>query len=303
MKKVVVLTSIVLVVVLIIFQPSEKIRLLRKYYFTPCPHDRPEKQTDFPIYLEDVNLDNYYESLLSYEGQFNFKVLERISYEGEEFPIYEIASKNDSSENKLLVISTTHGNEFATALVIPQLLDDITNNNEYYSGWNIKIIAPANPVGLSYQSRYNEDGCDINRDFGNFHTLGARIQRELIKNFEPDVIVALHESPRDGFFIFAEQTVSRELEMAVIDDLVKEKIELGKKNTLGLPLTTKGLSHKSKFTLWLQELLNISTFGKYATDLGIPTITTESPWNSSNVEGRIKPHIIVIKSVINNFNQ
>ena len=244
---------------------------------------------------------DYYKSLLKYESDFEFEVIETITYNENKFLIYQVSTNPENTNKKLLVITTTHGNEFVTALVIPELLEDIVRDSGYYSDWEIKIIVPANPVGLEYQSRYNEDGCDINRDFNSFNTLGARVQRDIINDYKPDIIVSLHESQRDGFFLFSEQTVDTELEKLLIEDLVAENVELGKQNTLGIPLSTKGLSRKSKFTLSFQKLFNVSTFGKYTTELGIPTITTESPWNSSDISERKRSHLIVIKSVIENF--
>jgi hypothetical protein len=291
----------VVTIIVIFFKPAEKVRLLTKYYLNPCPFSSPKKQTDFPIYLEDFDIEQYYNNLLAFKDDFDYQTLATVSYADKSYPVYKITLKNSGEGNKLLIISATHGNEFATALVIPKLLEDISENKDFYKGWEIEIITPANPVGLVHQSRYNETGCDINRDFNEYRTIGAGVQRDVIEEFKPDVIVTMHESFREGFFVIAEQNTVKEFEQALARDLQAADIDLGNKSILGLPLSIKGISRKSMLTMWLQRVFNINTLGMYAHELGITTLTTESPWTSSDVEARIKPHLITVKSVVSNY--
>lgn len=280
----------------------KSLKLFKKYYLTTCPAKGPEKQQDFEMFLKKLNISDYYQQLLFYSSRFDIKVLETINYQSKDYPIYKIEYKCQDSKYKLLIISAVHGNEFATALVIPKLLDDILQNPDFYSKWNIQIIVPANPVGLSYQSRYNQNGYDINRDFKNFSTIEARVQRDVLDDSQPDIIITLHEGPQDGFFITGTKRIDRKLELKIIEALKKENIKLAKKSYLKIPLKTEGLMKEDWFFRFIfYQLLRIYFLENYADKKGTGVITTESPWQEKNIEARIKPHLITIKAIIQNI--
>lgn len=300
MKKFLLLALVLIVVVILIFMFTPA-KLLTKYFLNNCPADGPVKQTDFEMYSEPVDLAKYKEEIFSYSDIATINVLETTKYQDKDYEIYQVDIKNPQAEKNLLIFAATHGNEFASALVIEDLLNQVRQNGEMYKSWNIRIITPINPVGLAYDSRYNENGCDINRDFENFSTIGAKIQRQAIEQFKPQVIVSLHEGPQGGFFVIAESPVSETLRKAILFNLKKEEIHLAQKSFLGIPLSDSGLWYKKSFVYGLQKLFSIHTLGGYAHENNLTILTTESPWTSKDVELRKKPHLVVIKTVIENF--
>lgn len=290
---------IVIVVIALAFRP---LQLFHKYYLTPCVADGPEKQDDFEMHLEKVDLETYYESLEQFGDRFDVRVINEVSYNEKTYPIYQIDSVNEGSQNRLLLFAATHGNEFASALVIPELLREI-GENEMYQSWDIRIITPINPVGLDYQSRYNEHGCDINRDFKNFQTLGAQIQRDAIQEFNPNIIVSLHEGPQKGFFVIGTASVSRELESSIISSLQYAQVQMASKSFLGLPLAKDGFMHEGFIITMAKKIFGIHTLGRYGESQGVGIITTESSWFDDDVENRIKPHMVVVETVVNEYGK
>lgn len=290
---------IVIIVIALAFRP---LQLFHKYYLTPCAADGPEKQTDFEMRLEKVDLEAYYESLEQFADKFDVRVINEVSYENKKYPIYQIDSINENSQNRLLLFAATHGNEFASALVIPELLRKI-GKNEMYQSWNIRIVTPVNPVGLDYQSRYNENGCDINRDFNDFQTLGAKIQRDAIQEFNPDIIISLHEGPQKGFFVISTASVSLELESSILSELQKEEVQMASKSFLGLPLAKEGLMHEGFVITMAKKIFGIHTLGRFGESQGVGVITTESSWFDNDIQNRIKPHMVVVETVVNEYRK
>lgn len=294
-----ILSAVILAIALLAFRP---LQLFHKYYLTPCAADGPEKQDDFEMHLEEVDLEAYYESLDQFGDEFDVQVINKVSYKEKTYPIYQIDSVNEESQNRLLLFAATHGNEFASALVIPELLREI-GENEMYQSWDIRIVTPINPVGLDYKSRYNEHGCDINRDFKNFQTLGAQIQKDAIQEFNPDIIVSLHEGPQKGFFAIGTASVSSELESLMLSELQSEGVQMASKSFLGLPLAKDGLMHEGFVITTAKKIFGIHTLGRYGESQGVGVITTESSWFDTDVQNRIKPHMVVVETVVNEYGK
>lgn len=297
MDKWIIIALVIIILLVIAIRP---LQLLYKYYLNPCPANEPEKQEDFESYVEVVNSEEYSSAIKKFNTDFEVQVIKNIIYKNKSYPINQIDYAKQSSQKRLLIFAATHGNEFASALVIPELLKEISKNKIYQS-WNIRIITPINPVGLNYQSRYNENGCDINRDFKNYQTIEAKIQRDAIKEFNPNIIISLHEGPQKGFFVIGTSSVSSSLEDSIIKSLETKQISMASKNFLGVPLAQTGLMHEGILINLAKRVFGIYTLGRYGESQGIGVITTESSWIESNLKKRINPHIITIETVINEY--
>jgi hypothetical protein len=272
----------------------KQLRLFKKFYLTSRPANGPVGQQDFVMHSEPVDMRAYYRALDN--SPLIAKTLATVSYKGRGYRILQLSLEGRPGK-RLLVFAGVHGNEFAAALAVLDLLDDIRKHPDRYAGWNIRIVAPVNPVGLAEQSRYNEDGRDINRDFKHFRTVGGRVQRDAIEDFRPDVIVSLHESPEHGFFMFSEGRLPNDLKSAILAKLSAAAIPLVRKSAFHLRLRA-GIWEKPRSIFWLQRVLGIHTLGSYAYSRSIPTITTETSWVDNNVEARRKPHFLVIQAII-----
>jgi len=294
-RKALALTALSLLLLLLLYP----VQLLHKYYLTPCAAAGPIQQTDFEMYLEPVDLTQYEQTLRRHPEQFTISQLAQIEFEERAYPIYQI-DWNPTADRRLLIVAATHGNEFASALVIPDLLSEM-GSLSLFSDWSIRIITPANPVGLAYQSRYNEDGCDINRDFKEFRTRGAQIQRDVVEDYQPDLIVSLHEGPQSGFFAITTQSVPKPFRQSLHRALVNNDIALAQNSFLGLPLAAEGIFYEGNIISTAKRLLGIHTLGRYAESQEIPVITTESSWKDTDLSTRIKPHRVTIQTVVESW--
>jgi hypothetical protein len=280
------------------------LKLFYRYYLSPRPEVSPVKQGDFEIYIENFDFKKYRKDIFSFEDKFSVEVAKTIEYKNEVFEIFRIETKNNQAKKRLLVFATIHGNEFATALVVPKFLNDISSSPDFYKEWQIHIIAPVNPVGLKYQSRYNKDGYDINRDFKKFMTEESRLQRDEIDNFKPDIVVSLHEHPFNGFMFFCSDAVPKLLQEKILNKLKEKNISLwGSPFFIKVPGTKMGVTRAGIFLKISMLIFGIYLLGRYTSKNNIVDITSESYWNEKDIEKRIFPHILVLQSVVANYKK
>jgi predicted deacylase len=278
------------------------IHLLSKYFLTSKPANSPERQTDFIMHLEHVDLNAYYQQLLSFSDIVQVSMIVKIVYQGKDYPVYQINHSGSQAKHRLLVIAGVHGNEVAGILAVPKILEDIRKHPDIYKSWNITILSPVNPVGAKHESRYNGQGYDSNRDFKNFHTLEARLQRDAILQLKPDFIISLHEGPHQGFFFIPMRNVPKTLVFQIREHLINKNITLATKDFIRLPLSYSGIMRDSWYIQLAKRLFSIHTLDSYADTLGIPTITTESSWSDENISQRVITHIETTRAVLVNFH-
>ncbi|HSH55374.1 MAG TPA: DUF2817 domain-containing protein [Candidatus Limnocylindrales bacterium] len=274
-----------------------QLKLFKKYFLVNRQANGPEQQIDFDMYSEIVDIENYTHILKT--SFLQSKVLKNITYKEKDYRIVQLDYIGSSAKKKLLIFAGVHGNEFAAALVIPELLNDLQNNPHFYQKWDIRIVAPINPVGLAYNSRYNEDGYDINRDFKYFKTPGAQVQRNVVEDFNPNILISLHESPQKGFFMFSEGKLPYTLHQSITERLRKSNVPLAEKSFFHIKMR-QGIWEKPPIIYFFQRLLGIYTLGRFMHDKGILAITTESTWTDRDIEARKRPHLEVIKTVVQN---
>lgn len=98
----------------------------------------------------------------------------------------------------ILFVCSQHGNEPAGREACLKLLRDLafTTNKPLVSqleDMTILFVPSANPDGSAANTRGNSDGVDINRDHLNLETLESRAMAEVVREWEPEVSMDLHE--------------------------------------------------------------------------------------------------------------
>lgn len=275
----------------------KRVKLAKKYLLSPKPANGPIRQADFEMYLQNIDINDYTERLKSYD--FANKIIAEMSYQNQKYPITQIDITGAYAKKKLLIFAGVHGNEFAGVLAVEDLLAKFKMNPELYDEWSIRILTPLNPIGVAYMSRYNQDGYDINRDFKHFTTLEARLQRDAITNFVPDILVTFHESLEKGFFIFSEGKLSTSLTSKITQELHDGGVVMAPKSYFGIK-TKAGIWEKPPLAYALQRLINMHTLGSYVYAMKIPTLTTESNWSNKDINARKLPHILTVTAVLKN---
>lgn len=287
---------------LIAFFP--KLKLVYKYYISPCYYNGPVKQQDFEQVFLPVNLDAYYQNIqLLAHPDFSIDTLETITHKSIDYPILSLSSKNtNNSKNKMLILAGVHGNESAGVLAIPELLKQYNKSPKRFANWNLKIVTPINPVGVQKMSRHNECGCDLNRKIKSSNQKGIVLQRNLVDTFEPNVIISMHEAPSSGFLIHSNELLKDELLVKILEDSKNQGIQLASKDYFGRNLQIEGNSKISGVLKLFNRLFRVQALGDYVTPKGIVEITTESDWNTSDQVQRVQSHVFSILSAVDHFN-
>jgi hypothetical protein len=165
----------------------------------------------------------------------------------------------------------------------------------------LRVLTPVNAIGAAELSRFNADGYDINRDFVRFRTEEARAVRHTIEEFRPDFVVSLHEGPQDAAFMFANRHVDAALAQRLLAVLEAGGTTLATKDYFGLTLSPPGLSASSPtqraiLRVWAATL-KMMAVNEWAAHRGIPEITLESSWRSSDHAARVQAHIDIVLAV------
>ena len=284
------------VVFSIILFNFKKIKLGYIYYIAQCYYDFPIKQKDFPQVFLKVDLKKYYVNLKEIAAKvFETETLLQILYKGNTYPILSFIKKAETTDSKkLLVLAGIHGNETGGVLAIPELLKFISAEVKKYANWEIKIVTPLNPVGVIEMSRYNKNGCDINRKINNSNLPEIKLQRDLINSFQPDITVSFHEAPSSGFLIHPNALVPKSLSIELVNYLKNSGIHLASKDYLERKLKEQGISEISGALKILKKIVKLQPLSDYAEEKGILEITTESGWNTDDALQRIDSHKLLI---------
>jgi hypothetical protein len=288
---------------LVVFSACTQLRQFRRFFLSRCPAEGPVQETEFKLHLTPVSMETYYRELLSSAGDFPRREIVRIATDADEFPVYYFGPMGTPGSRRVLVIAGVHGNEIAGSLAAPRILRDLREHPTEYVGVEMHVIAPANPVGLKHLSRYNQQGCDINRDFGPFRTREASAVRAVLDQVTPELILSLLEGPHEGFFVIATRGSPQPLAEAVVSGEGPLGIPLAQKNNLGFRLPHAGIMTEGWFITAAKRLLRIRSLGAYAHDRGIPVLTTEGPWGSEDTEARVRAQVLAVRAVAAHLSQ
>jgi len=267
-------------------------------YLSRCPARGPEPAADLGLRRVPIDLHRFYADVRGRTAAFEIMELGRVRDDPVEHPILAIRRRGVAARQRILVVAGIHGNETAGLLAVPAMLDLLQTDRREYNDWDITIIAPANPVGVAHGSRYNADGCDLNRDFDTPRTYEASVIRDFIAAHRPDVIVSLHEGAQDGYLLIVTSKGSKPLGEAVVRAVQARGIALASKHFVGFSLGTPGLSAEGRGSDLLKWVFGLHTLGRFAASLGIGTYTTETSWSSENFDERVLAHLVTVDAVL-----
>ena len=289
--------QIVLVVALLVAVGCGRVGLAPRY-LARCPARGPEATSDLGLRQVRVDLDDFYLAIRARSSIFEIGELGLVRDGETRLPILSIRYRGPSARKKILVVAGVHGNEAAGVLAVPAILDLLETGRPEFRFSEVTIVAPANPLGVLHGSRYNGDGCDVNRDFRDPRTYEARVLRDFIAAQLPDLLVSLHEGPQDGYLLVVTSEGSERLGAAAVR-LVRERgFPLARSHFAGFSLRTPGLSQEGGGTDFLKWILRLHTLGRFANGLGIGTYTTETSWSSGDFEGRAQAHVVTVEALL-----
>lgn len=259
-----------------------KALLFAKHYLQSKPESGPVASGYFEANsFPDFKLTEYYKQINSLASldSIQVKIIEEIIWESTILPIYQIDFRPiSSSQQKLLVLAGTHGNEQAGILAVVKFLEKYIDSGTV----TLRIITPHNPVGVHNLSRYNAEGYDLNRDFKLRNTKENIAVYKSIIEFNPSLAVSLHEGPQQGAFFFANHLYSEAEALRLVTGLSEQEVKLSSKSYFGNTLSEPGyfpLKDRTQILLNLQKsILRIASFDVLCADLAIPSITYETSW-------------------------
>ncbi len=273
------------------------LRIFAKYHLRHPVEAYPAREEELGLVELPFDLDAYVAELAAFEGErFAVRREAELSYDGRLHPMITLRSRAPARAT-LLVIAGIHGNERASLLAVPEILQRF----EPARGVRLVMIAPANPIGAQQLSRYNAHGYDINRDFKRFETEEARAIRAVYERERPDFVISLHEGPHDATFMFTNHYVPRTVVNRTLAALAAAGTKLATRDYFGLPLSPPGLSAWTRLTravhtLWAVAPGLMPTI-QYSSVRAIPEIVLESSWREADGQTRIRPHVELVDAV------
>ena len=273
-----------------------------RFYLVTCYYGAPVQQTEFPQVFLDIDFEDYNASLNRHSDIAAISIAETISYQGQDLPIRRL-KLSGGDDRRLLILAGVHGNEAGGTLAIPELLDAIKADRSLIDGWTIEFLTPVNPVGLIERSRYNQNGCDLNRKVASMDEPGIQLQRQTVDGFKPDIAISLHEAPITGFLIHPGPHLDDDYLAALLAALETQSVQLATDDYLGRRLETPGRSRVSGVLKTLKHLVQVQSLGDYLAERDIVEITTETGWNNEDPKQRITPHVALIIEVLRTFSQ
>lgn len=286
------------------------VRLFAQYHLVRRVHDHPARDTEMGVVPLGYDPEAFAAEVRAFGDRFEVREAGAVSYGGARRPIFSVRSPSGAgAQRRLLVLSGVHGNEQAGILCVPEILARYhAEAGGRFAGVALEVLTPVNPVGAAELSRFNADGYDVNRDFALFLTEEARIVRQAFDDFRPDFVVSLHEGPQDAAFMFANAAVPPALATRMLAALEADGTVLAEKDYFGARLRPRGLSpstaaQRAILRLWSGPPLRMMAANEYAARRGIPELTLESSWRSTDRTARVRAHVDLCLAVLGELAQ
>lgn len=146
-----------------------------------------------------------------HELEFNYKnelkVSKAFEYDGEEVLRIDMPSRAKEPRARVIITAGVHGNESVGTATLMEVLEEIIYNHELRNSFDFVIYPTINPGGLKNNSRYLNNGKDLNRTFKKGHEQKlTNLLKESLKGEKFDLALDLHEAPtKKGFFVIKAQ--------------------------------------------------------------------------------------------------
>ena len=269
----------------------QEVRAFVRLHLKQRAYDYPARDEDLGVVPLGYEPDVFEKSVRAFSDRYDVEEAARVSYQDTTRPILSVSSRTPNPIKRLLIVSGIHGNEQAGIVSVPEILERYDRDLPVA----LRVLTPVNPIGAAELSRFNADGYDINRDFIQFRTEEARLVRRVFDEFRPDFVLSLHEGPQDAAFMFANPHVDIVLAKRLLAALEAGGTTLATKDYFGLSLRPPGLSASSPvqrtvLRVW-EATLKQQAVNAFAAARGIPEVTLESGWRSTDQAARVRAHV------------
>ena len=249
--------------------------------FSHC--SEPGPTPDSRINVEPVQIEAFYSRLEAVTAGVPFREIGRVRTGHFELPMLRVGPLGVEGGRRVVVVAGTHGGEVAATLGGLAVVADIRRDPGSWAGAEVHVVLPANPAGFAVQSRYNENGCDIERDFESFRTFEAQALRIVINRLDPQLVIDLHESDRPGSALFATDRVPLEMAESIVHELDRASRKPGQPPAeIGRPGWHGGTSRLVEF----------------AEKSGAGGLRIETPWRETDLRNRIRAQLVAVRSAV-----
>jgi hypothetical protein len=258
-----------------------------------------------PNRIENWNTNNfkkvrhYSETEYFIKNQSNneYRIIGTVAYQNEEYKLYEIIIDNNA-EKDILIFSGVHGNEPAGVKASITFIKEIEKQTIICNNYNIHIILIVNPWGWEYDSRYNGDGIDVNRDFADNNTISN--EAELIINYfrdiKPAIVLDLHESYSSGNYFYMYNNYMKKIAKEFFK-INEKKYVVENNHKVSILKVKNGIIFPNWFIIKFVKWADRAALANYFLDRTKAVITIESSRNL-DIENRIQFHIDAINYII-----
>jgi predicted deacylase len=269
----------------------QELRSFVQLHLKQRAYDHPAPDEGLGVVPLGYEPDAFEQAVRAFGDRYDVVEQGRVAYRDTTRPILSVSSRTSAPAKRLLVVSGIHGNEQAGIVCVPEILERYERDGPVA----LRVLTPVNAIGAAELSRFNADGYDINRDFIQFRTEEARLVRRVFDEFRPDFVLSLHEGPQDATFMFANRHVDGALARRLLAALEAGGTTLATKDYFGLTLRPPGLSASSPvqrgiLRLW-EATLKMRAVNEFAASRGVPEITLESGWRSTDRAARVRAHV------------
>jgi hypothetical protein len=179
-----------------------------------------------------------------------------VSYGGFSAPLWVVTVRpSGPADFHVLLIGGLHGNEPAGTESLLQFIKAVSAGTEQNARAQIDIIPLVNPWGWVHDTRFNQIGRDINRDFTSYTSQEARVVRDFARGKRYDLISDHHEDPGSkGFYLYQYGMRSTTLSRAIIDAQREHGYPIAQDVTMVVLRTKEGLIDVPYAGLWYMGL-------------------------------------------------
>lgn len=183
------------------------------------------------------------------------EALGTVTYGAFEEPIWLLRYTPAHVARRVLLVGGVHGNEPMGAESVLRFTEHLRRSAGEFPGTAFDILPLVNPWGYAHGRRYNQQGYDINRDFGPFQTQEARIVRDFLAGQHYDLVIDHHEdSSAHGFYLYNIATPHQARCREIIERVRAMGLEIEQDTWMVILKTRDGLIDAPRWTLHAAQL-------------------------------------------------
>lgn len=228
----------------------------------------------------------------------------RVTYKEFQEPVWLICFRcNENSKLPILLTGSIHGNEAAGAEYIVNFVEALSQHPERYPDQSFHMVPIINPWGWIHDTRFNQNGYDINRDFVSFSSQESRIIMNHTKKKRYSLMLDLHEDPSaKGFYLYQHGQKNKTISEMVTNGIRQMGYPLEEDTRKVILKSEDGIIDIPIWGLWYMRLtyqLNIANY--YRLNNSDHVFTIETP-TDVDIQDRVRMQEKAVAILIRHFS-